>query len=58
MFSDLQYEKEFLQNNGQGHMHFGILWDSENPPTRNYIMKFPITGTVKPKFITILPKTS
>ena len=58
MFSDLQHEKKFLQNNAQGHMHFGLLWDGENPPTRNYIMQFPITGTVKPKFITILSNTS
>ena len=57
MVYGLQHEKKFLQDDVQGHIHFGLLWDGENPPNRSYIMKFPITGTVKPKVITILSNT-
>ena len=58
MVYGLQHEKKSLQNDIEGHIQFGLLWDGENLPTRNYIMKFPITGTVKPKIITVVSNTS
>ena len=56
MVYGLQHEKKFLQDDVQGHIHFVLFWNGNNPPNRT-IMQFPITGTVRPKIITVVSNT-
>ena len=53
-----QCYKKLLQHNIEGNMHFALLWKGVKPPTEPFELRFPVTGTVLPTFVTVLTNTS